>query len=97
MGKFVKGDVVVLPFPFSDPSASQKRPALAIASIQPHDDLILWLITSQNTKDASSVSLTRADLVRGGLPSESNLRPYLVHGRFRHYLANGRQALSRQG
>jgi|GEM_PF-6309381 len=28
MGRFVKGDIVILPFPFSDLSASKKRPAL---------------------------------------------------------------------
>ena len=28
MGRFVKGDVVVVPFPFSDLSASKRRPAL---------------------------------------------------------------------
>jgi mRNA interferase MazF len=75
MGKFVKGDVVILPFPFSDLSASKKRPALVIASIQPHDDLILCMITSRNTKDASAVPLTRADFTSGGLPSDSNVRP----------------------
>ena len=75
MGKFVKGDVVILPFPFSDLNASKKRPALVIASIQPHDDLILCMITSRNTKDASAVPLTRSDFTSGGLPSESNIRP----------------------
>ena len=50
MGKFVKGDVVVLPFPFSDLSASKKRPALVVASIQPHGDLILCMITSQTSR-----------------------------------------------
>jgi hypothetical protein len=28
MEKFVKGDVVVIPFPFSDLTASKRRPAL---------------------------------------------------------------------
>ncbi len=28
MGRFIKGDVVVLPFPFSDLTANKKRPAL---------------------------------------------------------------------
>ncbi len=75
MGKFVKGDVVVLPFPFSDLSASKKRPALVIASVQPHDDLILCMITSRNTKDDSAVPLARGDFIRGSLPSDSNVRP----------------------
>lgn len=33
MGKFVKGDVVVVPFPFSDLSAAKRRPALVIATL----------------------------------------------------------------
>jgi len=34
MGKFVKGDIVVTPFPFSDLSANKKRPALIVAKIE---------------------------------------------------------------
>lgn len=34
MAKFVKGDVVVIPFPFSDLSGNKRRPALVIADIQ---------------------------------------------------------------
>jgi mRNA interferase MazF len=75
MGKFVKGDIVVLPFPFSDLSASKRRPALVIASIQPHDDLILCMVTSRTTKDEGAVPLTRDDFTNGGLPSDSNVRP----------------------
>jgi hypothetical protein len=30
MAKFVKGDVVVIPFPFSDLSQSKRRPALVL-------------------------------------------------------------------
>ena len=79
MGRFVKGDVVVLPFPFSDLSASKKRPALVLATIQPHDDLILCMITSRATKDASAVPLSRRDFMLGGLPSDSNVRKMKVH------------------
>jgi len=32
MGAFVKGDVVVAPFPFSDLSSTKKRPALVVAT-----------------------------------------------------------------
>jgi len=31
MGKFVKGDVVVVPFPFSDLTANKKRPASTVS------------------------------------------------------------------
>jgi len=33
MERFVKGDIVVLPFPYSDFSASKKRPALVLADL----------------------------------------------------------------
>ncbi len=46
MGKFVKGDVIVVPFPFSDLSASKKRPALVVASLK-GDDVILCGYTSK--------------------------------------------------
>jgi len=34
MGRFVKGDVVVLPFPLSDWSGTKRRPALVVAELQ---------------------------------------------------------------
>jgi hypothetical protein len=46
MGRFVKGDVVVAPFPFSDLSAAKRRPALVVASLT-GDDVILCQITSK--------------------------------------------------
>jgi len=49
MAKFVKGDVVIVPFPFSDLSQSKRRPALVIAGLD-GDDLILCQITSRTPK-----------------------------------------------
>ncbi len=75
MAKFVKGDVVVLPFPFSNLRASKKRPALVIASADPHHDLILCMITSKATGDVNSIPIIDQSFVEGGLPVESNVRP----------------------
>lgn len=75
MGGFIKGDVVVLPFPFSDLSASKRRPALVLAALDSHDDLILCMITSKNTHDTSAISITATDFENGELPQESNIRP----------------------
>ena len=57
MEQFVKGDVVVLPFPFSDLSSSKKRPALVVANLV-GDDIILCQITSESRKDKYSIVLT---------------------------------------
>jgi mRNA interferase MazF len=72
---FVKGDVVVLPFPFSDLSVSKKRPALVIAPVQTHNDVILCMITSKATKDSSAIVVSEDDFEVGRLPQESNVRP----------------------
>ncbi|HMP98996.1 MAG TPA: type II toxin-antitoxin system PemK/MazF family toxin [Cyclobacteriaceae bacterium] len=74
MEKFVKGDLVVLPFPFSYLSASKKRPALVLADLT-GDDVILCQITSQNIKDTYAISLTENEISRGKLIKESNIRP----------------------
>lgn len=74
MGKFVKGDVVVVPFPFSDLSASKKRPALVVATLT-GDDVILCQITSKTISDRYAVPLANADFKTGTLHQDSNIRP----------------------
>ncbi|MCL1882342.1 MAG: type II toxin-antitoxin system PemK/MazF family toxin [Defluviitaleaceae bacterium] len=74
MGKFVKGDVVVLPFPFSDLSSSKRRPALVVA-IASADDVILAQITSSSFSDSYAVELADTDFSSGGLSVASNIRP----------------------
>jgi hypothetical protein len=47
LGRFVKGDVVVVPFPFSDLAQAKRRPALVVAELE-GDDRILCQITSRH-------------------------------------------------
>jgi len=61
MGTFVKGDVVVLPFPFSDLSAAKRRPAFVVAALT-GDDVILCQITSK--------TIAENELVERGIPRE---------------------------
>ncbi len=74
MERFIKGDVVVIPFPYSDLSLAKRRPALVLAESS-HHDLILCQITSQEVKDSFAVSLSSEDFARGSLPKPSNVRP----------------------
>ena len=74
MGRFVKGDVVVTPFPFSDLTANKKRPALVVANLS-GDDVVICLITSQNAKDNYAISLIEDDFAAGKLKQASNIRP----------------------
>lgn len=74
MGQFVKGDVVVIPFPLSDLSATKRWPALVLAAL-PGDDVILCQITSQAISNSNAVSIVAADFTEGSLHQDSNVRP----------------------
>jgi mRNA interferase MazF len=74
MAKFVKGDIVVIPFPFSDLSGSKRRPAFVLADL-PGSDIILCQITSRFKKDKFAVELSQNDFNSGGLPVLSYVRP----------------------
>ncbi len=75
MENLVKGDIVVIPFPFSDLSNSKRRPALVISSLE-GDDVILCQITHKlKSKDPYSVELLKSDLESGYLPVDSYIRP----------------------
>lgn len=74
MEALVKGTIVVLPFPFSDLSASKKRPALVIATLK-GNDVILCQITSKARFDDYSIPLTYKDFSKGALNVPSMIRP----------------------
>src|SRR3989344_1910638 len=74
MEKPVKGDVVVIPFPFSDLSQTRRRPALVVANLL-GDDIILCQITSKTVRDTYSIKLSKNEFKQGTLQQESNVRP----------------------
>ena len=74
MGKFVKGDVVVIPFPFSDLSSSKRRPALVLAGLK-GNDIILCQITSKEINDDYAIPLLTREFQEGNLNQDSNIRP----------------------
>jgi mRNA interferase MazF len=74
MERFVKGDVVIVPFPFSDLTQTKRRPALIIATLQ-GNDLILCQITSRSIADDYTIALEADDFRVGNLQQSSNIRP----------------------
>ena len=54
MARFIRGDVVIVPFPFSDLTQTKRRPALVVANL-PGEDLILCQITSKSVMDEYAV------------------------------------------
>lgn len=74
MESFIKGDIVVLPFPFSDLSANKRRPALVLVNLD-GDDIILCQITSKGVKDNIAITINNDDIENGSLKEMSNIRP----------------------
>lgn len=50
MSTLVKGDVILIPFPFTDLSGVKVRPALVLSSKKSDSDLIVVFITSNTQK-----------------------------------------------
>ena len=75
METLVRGDVVVLLFPFSDLSSSRKRPAVVVATLT-GDDLILAQITTASARsDEYAVPLETENFQTGKLTVSSLVRP----------------------
>lgn len=68
------GDVVVLPFPFSDLSESKVRPAVVLARAN-KSDWILCQITSNPYGDAQAIVIAQTDFKSGMLRLQSYARP----------------------
>lgn len=73
MEKPLVGDVVAIPFPFSDLSGSKLRPALVVAGV-PGNDVILCQITSRARPDQLAVAIDETSFESGGLPVPSLVR-----------------------
>jgi mRNA interferase MazF len=85
LARFVKGDVVVVPFPFSDLTHAKRRPALVIAESE-GDDLILCQITSQQIGDIYAILIEDSDFENGALRQRSNVRPNRIFTADRHII-----------
>ena len=81
MARFVKGDVIIGWFPFSNATGSKKRPALVLASwlrsdaFQQGEDYLLCMISTQNVNDPYSFALQVQDVENGSLNRQSYVRP----------------------
>ena len=70
----VRGDVVIVDYPFSDLSQTKRRPALVI-SLLPRNDVLLCQITSRSITDEFGLPLTAENFISGKLSHPSNIRP----------------------
>jgi len=85
LARLIKGDVVIVPFPFSDLTQAKRRPALVI-SVLKGNDAILCQITSRTVMDECAISLRDEDFVSGSLKQRSNVRPNKIFTADQHLI-----------
>jgi mRNA interferase MazF len=73
MGQPVKGDIVVVPFPFTHMSAGKVRPALVISTPKA-GEAILCQVTSTHRDDGYSEAISKTDFSQGRLDHDSYAR-----------------------
>lgn len=75
------GDIVLVPFPFTDQTAKKRRPAVVVSSVayhREHLDLILMALTSQTRPSTSVGEVTIVHWKQAGLLKPSVLKPVLT-------------------
>jgi len=77
MERFVKGDIVVLPFPYTDSSGVKKRPAVVIATLR-GNNVILAQVTTNQRSDEDLIPLKKKDFASGSLSSDSFIMVSLI-------------------
>jgi mRNA interferase MazF len=78
---FRRGDVILVPFPFSDQQTSKVRPALVVSSAIYHaeePDLLLAAITSQLRAATRPLDYILSDWQGAGLRFPSAFKPVLA-------------------
>jgi mRNA interferase MazF len=75
------GDVILVPFPFTDQSGLKKRPAVIVSSTAYHRerrDLVIMAITSQIRPHPAFAEFTMTDWRKAGLLVPSAVKPVLT-------------------
>ena len=78
---YSRGDVVLIPFPFTDLSAKKTRPAVVVSSVHYHSvrsELLLTYVSSQIAKADAGLDHVLIDWALAGLPRPSFVRPKLA-------------------
>src|SRR3989344_9459047 len=73
MEGFVKGDIIVLEFPFSNLINSKRRPSLII-KVPKGDDVIVCQITGKSYEKSVEIPIKKEDFYKGRLKVESYIR-----------------------
>lgn len=75
--RYEQGDIVIVPFPFSDLSSIKQRPVLVLSKnkdISSSEDVVTCGITSNLRNERHSILIDNSDLEKGSIPVESRIK-----------------------
>ena len=81
MTNYSFGDIILIPFPFTDQSTAKKRPAVVISNQAYHQnrpDLIVMAVTSQVKSAQTTGEVTVQDWQGAGLLKPSMIKPVIT-------------------
>ena len=70
---YERGDLLLVPYPFTDLSTTKRRPVLALTHADPQGDFIALPVTSR-PQHSNALALPERALVSGSLPAASWVR-----------------------
>lgn len=73
MEEFIRGEIVIMDFPFSNLIETKRRPSLII-KVPKGDDLIVCQITGKSYEKSIEIPIKKEDFQKGNLKVESYLR-----------------------
>jgi len=73
MERLVRGDIIVLEFPFSDLQAYKRRPSL-ILKVPKGEDVIICQMTASSQEKDVEILIRKNDFSRGGLRRDGYIR-----------------------
>lgn len=78
METFVKRDILIFPFPYTDLSSTKMRPCLVLSN-EMSEDILLCQITSKNSpKDNYIIELKKEETENGSLMIDSYIRTNML-------------------
>jgi mRNA interferase MazF len=69
-----RGDLLLVPFPFTDLSATKRRPVLALTTADSYGDFIALPVTSRPQAE-HGLSIAPAHMISGQLPARAGFAP----------------------
>ncbi|MBS3072215.1 type II toxin-antitoxin system PemK/MazF family toxin [Candidatus Pacearchaeota archaeon] len=78
MEGFVKGDVVVTSFPFSDLKSNIRRPALVVSNLKGEGVILCQITSKEHSEDPYQIPLTNKDFLEGKLKTNSFIKPSII-------------------